>query len=99
MNEEEKQIVLEDEEGNEVLFDVMDTIEYEGHTYLVLLEVPDEESEEAEEEDETEVTILRLETDADGNEQYVWEEDEDTMQYVFDLYQAGIEDYDFGDAL
>ena len=47
-------IVLNDEEGNEVEFEFLDLIEYEGEEYVVLL--PNEE-----EDDAGEVLILKLE--------------------------------------
>ena len=47
-------IVLNDEDGNEVEFEFLDLIEYEGEEYVVLL--PNEEDDE----DAGEVLILKL---------------------------------------
>ena len=90
-------ITLLDDEGNEVPFEVLDEIEVGDRLYLVLREA-DIPPEEWEADEEPEVMIFRCEEDEDGGEQYVWEEDEDILQYVFDLYQAGTEEYDFGEA-
>ena len=49
-------LVLNDEEGNEVEFEFLDLIEYEGEEYVVLLPVDEEETEEP-----GEVVILKLE--------------------------------------
>ena len=38
-------VVLNDEEGNEVEFEFLDLIEYEGEEYVVLLPVEEEETE------------------------------------------------------
>ena len=53
-------IVLNDEEGNEVEFEFLDLIEYEGEEYVVLL--PAEETDDA-----GEVVILQVE-DIDTDE-------------------------------
>ena len=54
--EEENIIVLNDENGNEVRFEFLDLIEYDGEEYVVLLPVVEEG-----EEDSGEVVILKLE--------------------------------------
>ena len=48
-------IVLNDEDGNEVEFEFLDLIEYDGESYVVLLPNDDEEEEAGE------VLILKLE--------------------------------------
>ena len=49
-------VILNDEEGNEVQFEFLDLIEYDGEEYVILLPVEEEVSEEP-----GEVVILKLE--------------------------------------
>ena len=45
-DEESNIIVLEDDLGNEVEFEYLDVIEYEGEEYILLLPADDEEADE-----------------------------------------------------
>jgi len=84
MNNEELDniIVLNDEEGNEVSFEFLDLIEYEGEEYVVLLPVEDAE------EEESEVVILKLEdNDSETEESYVSVDDEDVLNQVFAIFK------------
>lgn len=81
-------IVLNDEEGNEVEFEFLDLIEYEGEEYVVLLPVEEEETEEA-----GEVVILKLEdTESEEEESYVSVEDEEVLNKVFEMFKEKFED-------
>lgn len=82
-NEElENIIVLNDEEGNEVPFEFLDLIEYEGEEYVVLLPV------EETEEEESEVVILKLEdNDSETEESYVSVDDEEVLNQVFAIFK------------
>ena len=51
MDNEGALITLEDEEGNEVEFEFLDVVEYEGEEYIVLIE---------NDEDADEVVILKI---------------------------------------
>ena len=55
-------VVLNDEEGNEVQFEFLDLIDYEGEEYVILLPVAETEDAEADE-----VVILKTEKVADEN--------------------------------
>ncbi len=80
-------VVLNDEEGNEVEFEFLDLIEYEGEEYVVLL--PNDE----EEEDAGEVLILKLEdTDSEDEESYVSVEDEEVLNKVFEIFKEKFKD-------
>ena len=85
-------IVLNDENGNEVEFEFLDLIEFEGEEYVVLL--PNDEDDDA-----GEVVILKLEdTDSEEEESYVSVEDEDTLQAVFEIFKEKFkDDFDFVD--
>ena len=79
-------IVLNDEEGNEVEFEFLDLIEYEGEEYVVLLPV-----EEADDADE--VVILKVEdTESEDEESYVSVDDEDILNKVFEIFKEKFKD-------
>lgn len=80
-------VVLNDEEGNEVEFEFLDLIEYEGEEYVVLL--PNDENEE----DAGEVLILKLEdTDSEDEESYVSVDDEEVLNKVFEIFKEKFKD-------
>ena len=79
-------IVLNDENGEEIEFEFLDLIEYEGEEYVVLLPT-DEEDEPGE------VVILKLEdTDSEDEESYVSVDDEDVLQAVFEIFKDKFKD-------
>ncbi len=79
-------IVLNDEDGEEIEFEFLDLIEYEGEEYVVLL--PHDEEEEADE-----VVILKLEdTDSEDEESYVSVDDEEVLQAVFEIFKEKFKD-------
>ena len=79
-------IVLNDEDGEEIAFEFLDLIEYEGEEYVVLL--PHDEEEEADE-----VVILKLEdTDSEDEESYVSVDDEEVLQAVFEIFKEKFKD-------
>ena len=90
-NEELDNIVtLKDEDGNDVKFEFLDLIDYEGEEYVVLL--PAEEGEDAEPD---EVVILQLEKDSDENseeETYVSVDDEEVLNAVFEIFKEKFKD-------
>ena len=81
-------ITLEDDLGNEKDFEFLDTVEYDGDEYIILLPV--------EEEEQNEVMILRIDSIDDENENYVGIDDEEVLQKVFDIFKERYkDDYDF----
>ena len=90
-NEELDNIVtLKDEDGNDVKFEFLDLIDYEGEEYVVLL--PAEETEDSEPD---EVVILQLEKGSDENseeETYVSVDDEDVLNAVFEIFKEKFKD-------
>ena len=79
-------IILNDEEGNEVEFEFLDLIEFEGEEYVVLL--PVEETEDA-----GEVVILKLEdTESEDEESYVSIDDEEVLNKVFEIFKEKFKD-------
>ena len=86
-------IVLNDEDGNEVEFEFLDLIEFEGEEYVVLLPVA------LEEEEEGEVVILKVEdTDSEDEESYVSVDDEEVLSKVFEIFKEKFkEEFNFED--
>ena len=79
-------IILNDEEGNEVEFEFLDLIEFEGEEYVVLL--PVEETEDA-----GEVVILKLEdTESEDEESYVSVDDDEVLNKVFEIFKEKFKD-------
>ena len=79
-------VVLNDENGQEIHFEFLDLIEYEGEEYVVLL--PVEESDEA-----GEVVILKLEdTESEEEESYVSVDDDDVLNKVFEIFKEKFKD-------
>ena len=81
-NMEQDEIVeLIDEDGKEVQFEHLMTLEHQGKTYVCLAPVePDEEI------GDDELVILRIDTDEDGNDCYVTIEDDEELDDVFEKY-------------
>jgi uncharacterized protein YrzB (UPF0473 family) len=77
----ENVLTLTDEEGNEVDFEVLDVVPYEGCEYAVLLPVDDDS-------DSPEAVILELLPSADDAEEDVLQgvEDEAILDAVFSLF-------------
>lgn len=86
-------VVLNDEDGNEVEFEFLDLIQYDGEDYVVLLPTEDEG------EDAGEVVILKLEdTEDEDEESYVSVEDEEILNKVFEIFKDKFKDeFDFVD--
>ncbi len=81
-------IILNDEEGNEVQFEFLDLIEYDGEEYVVLLPVIEDG-----EEDDGEVVILKVEDiDNEEEESYVSVDDEEVLMAVFEIFKDKFKD-------
>ena len=92
MDEERDDIVvLADENGEEVEFEHIDTIEMNGNEYVVLAPLEEDVDEDREEE---EVIILRVEHSEDGDDAFVTIED-DELDEVFNEFQSRLEE-EFG---
>ena len=87
--EEENIFLLEDENGNEVPFEFVDLMEYEGEEYLVLLPVQD---------DDGEVVILHVDM-VDGDEEaYSGVESDELLTILFNMFKEKYQDvYEFED--
>lgn len=92
MSEERDDIViLVDENGEEVEFEHLDTVELNGNEYVVLL--PAAEGEE--EKDIDEVVILKIEH-GEEEDSFVSVDDDDELDAVFEEFRVRMEnEYDF----
>ena len=84
LNEEPFILSLTDEEGNEVELELIDSVDYEGKEYLILLP-PDDEA--------AEVIILEVEPQSNGMETYVTVTDEETLNAVFAIFKERFQDF------
>lgn len=79
---EDALITLVDDEGNEVEFEFLDVVEYEGEEYIVLIE---------NDEDADEVVILKINPIDDDTEEYTSIDDDDLLQKLFDIFKQKYE--------
>ena len=90
LQEEESNILmLTDENGEDVEFEYLDCIEYEGKEYLVLMPA---------DEDSSEIVILEVEPVDEENENYLSVSDENVLNAVYDIFKERYKDVlDFAD--
>ena len=81
--EEVSILTLTDENGNDVEFEYMDCIEYQGKEHLVLMPL---------EEDSDEIVILEIEPVDEENENYLAVEDEAVLNAVFGIFKEKYQD-------
>ena len=82
-DEEAYIITLTDENGQDMEFEYMDCIEYEGKEYLALLPT---------DEDSNEIVLLEIEPVDEENENYIAIEDEATLQAVYGIFKERFKD-------
>lgn len=80
-------ITIEDDEGNEIELEVLDTLEYEGTDYVLFLPADMDEN-----DPDYGYVILRI-VEIDGEEQFEDVEDADLLQTVYERFMEQI----FGD--
>ncbi len=86
LNEEQEEttvLTLTDENGEDVDFDYLDSIDYEGKEYLVLM--PSDEL-------ATEIVILEVEPVDEENENYLSVNDEGILNAVYDIFKERYKD-------
>ena len=90
LQEEETSIItMVDENGQDVDFEYLDCIEYEGKEYLVLIPA---------EEDSNEIVILEVEPVDDELENYLAVESEEILNAVYAIFKDRYKDVlDFAD--
>lgn len=93
MSENEDIIVLYDEDGNEENYEHIDTIEFNGESYVVLtpaLEADEEES------DDLEVVFMKIVPDPEniGDQMLVVIDDDDELDAVFAEFSRIMDEYE-----
>ena len=81
--EDDSIVTFVDENGDELTFEYLDCIEYEGKEYLCLLPT---------EEGNNEVVILEVESIDEENENYLAVEDEAILEGVYAIFKEHFKD-------
>ncbi len=88
---EDNIIILNDENGDEVEFEFIDLIQYQGNEYVVLLPIDDSD-------DAGEVVILKIEVTNSDEEAYVSVDDDATLNFIFEIFkERHKDDFNFVD--
>jgi hypothetical protein len=99
MNEEMGSRLIEltdDETGEKVMFEHLDSVDYNNDSYFVLAEFDENEPEESEKE--YDVYVMKLVTEENGEEALEIVEDNETINNVFDEFKSRAkEDFEFLD--
>ena len=72
---EDNIIMLEDEQGNQIKFEVIDVFEFATETYFALMEITEEENDE--------VLIMKVDDTDDENPELIMVEDEEELESAF----------------
>lgn len=89
MEEQEGIITLVNENGEEIEYELVDSITYENAEYVVLLPVED---------GDCEAVILAVESDGEEMENYVAVDDEEILEGVYEIFKERFADQlDFED--
>ena len=83
MEEESGILTLTDEDGQEVDFEYLDSVDYDGKEYLVLM--PADQA-------ETQIVILEVEPVDEENENYLSVEDERILDGVYGIFKERYKD-------
>lgn len=83
MEEEESILTLTDENGEDMRFEYLDCIAYQGTEYLVLMPADD---------DSNEIVILAIEPVDEENENYLAVEDEAVLDAVYAIFKERYKD-------
>ena len=76
-------LTLTDENGQDIDFEYLDCIDYEGKEYLILMPV---------EAEEAEIVILEIQPVDEENENYIAVEDEATLDAVYAIFKERFKD-------
>ena len=83
LEEEVSILTLTDENGDDVAFEYLDCIDYEGKEYLVLMPAEDESNE---------IVILQVEPVDEENENYLSVSDEAVLNAVYEIFKEKFQD-------
>ncbi len=79
-------VVLTDENGKEIELEHLDTVEYNGQTYMAFIPA------EMDVEDAYELLIMKIELEEDGEEALVTLDDEDEEAEMFQIFSERLEE-------
>ena len=83
MEEDDSILTLTDENGEDMRFEYLDCIEYQGIEYLILMPVDEETNE---------IVILQIEPVDEENENYLAVEDEAVLDAVYGIFKERYKD-------
>lgn len=88
MGEDERDdiVVLIGEDGEEVEFEHLDTIEMNGNEYVILLPL------DGQDDEVDEVVILKVDHNEDGEDAFVTVDDEEELNEVFEEFKERMEE-------
>lgn len=81
--EEQNVLTLTDENGNDIDFEYLDVIEYQGLEYLILMPL---------EEETNEIVILQIEPVDEETENYLAVESEEILTAVYEIFKERYKD-------
>ncbi|MBR1758744.1 MAG: DUF1292 domain-containing protein [Lachnospiraceae bacterium] len=92
MSEQEPELLyFEDEDGNQEIFEVVETTTIMGVEYLMVQDAVEEEDEE----ETPQAYIMKKVGDKEDDVFYEFVEDEDELESVFKVFEELLEDIDF----
>ncbi len=71
MDEELDLVTFEDEEGNQLVMEVLDYLAYEGKEYALLTEYVEDEDDDGDEDEPIEVSIMEVRPVGEDQEEFV----------------------------
>ena len=81
--EETSILTLTDENGQDIDFEYLDCLEYQGKEYLILMPA---------EEESAEIVILEIQPVDEENENYLAVEDEEVLDAVYEIFKEKFKD-------
>ena len=81
--EETSTLTLTDENGQDIDFEYLDCLEYQGKEYLILMPA---------EEESAEIVILEIQPVDEENENYLAVEDEEVLDAVYEIFKEKFKD-------
>ena len=86
-NFEKNRIVLYTEDGEELCFELLDTVEYEDKTYSVVIALNKDGEVPPDDEEPEEMYILLTERGSDGLCEYSDVQDDETLDKVYSIFR------------
>lgn len=87
MDEELDLVTFEDEEGNQLVMEVLDYLAYEGKEYALLTEYVEDEDDDGDEDEPIEVSIMEVRPVGEDQEEFV-EVDEKLAQTLLKIFET-----------